>query len=159
MEKKAFTLPTEEMAKRHPDDERVDEIRIVTAPRYKTSGLSGDEWRAVARITLLRKGTVVIERSCHRIEDAAALLPWLLRTFGEEPDGNVAAFTEDEKCFQPGCQKSGLHKRYLVEEFSERGEGPLPRVGSFRLYRRFCDQHLTRGDGGREDANRNYTKE
>lgn len=28
-----------------PDAQAFDEIRIVTVPRYKQSGLSGDEWR------------------------------------------------------------------------------------------------------------------
>jgi hypothetical protein len=50
--------------KRHRDDEWFDEIRleteagavlqIITVPRYKTSGLSGDEWRTSARIQIAR---------------------------------------------------------------------------------------------------------
>lgn len=31
--------------KRHPDFETYDRITIDTVERYKTSGLSGDEWR------------------------------------------------------------------------------------------------------------------
>lgn len=50
--------------KRHHDDEWFDEIRletgngpvlkIVTVPRYKTSGLSGDEWRTSASVQVAR---------------------------------------------------------------------------------------------------------
>ena len=39
----------------HHDDEWYDEVRITTVPRYKTSSLSGDEWRTSARIQILRK--------------------------------------------------------------------------------------------------------
>lgn len=38
-----------------PDAQAFDEVRIVTVPRYKQSGLSGDEWRISAAIRLYRK--------------------------------------------------------------------------------------------------------
>gem|GEM_PF-6705725 len=38
-----------------PDAQAFDEIRIVTVPRYKTSGLSGDEWRISAMIQFFAK--------------------------------------------------------------------------------------------------------
>src|SRR5207237_1236850 len=40
--------------KRHEDDEWIDEIRVKVVPRYKTSGLSGKEWRAFCRKHLRR---------------------------------------------------------------------------------------------------------
>lgn len=39
-----------------PDAQACDEIRIYTVPRYKTSGLSGDEWRISAVTEFYRKG-------------------------------------------------------------------------------------------------------
>ena len=44
----------------HHDDEWYDEIRVTTVPRFKTSGLSGDEWRRSAKVTFLRKGIVLL---------------------------------------------------------------------------------------------------
>jgi len=44
-----------------PDANSFDEIRIRTIPRYKTSGLSGDEWRISMVTEFLRKGKVVHE--------------------------------------------------------------------------------------------------
>jgi hypothetical protein len=40
------------------DAQAFDEIRIITVPRYKTSGLSGDEWRISATIQFYRNGTL-----------------------------------------------------------------------------------------------------
>jgi hypothetical protein len=39
-----------------PDAQAFDEVRIKTVPRYKTSGLSGDEWRISATIQLMLSG-------------------------------------------------------------------------------------------------------
>ena len=47
-----------------PDAQAFDEVRITTVPRYKMSGLSGDEWRISGKIQLLRKGKVVAEKGC-----------------------------------------------------------------------------------------------
>jgi len=49
-----------------PDAQAFDEVRITTVPRYKMSGLSGDEWRISGKIQLLRKGRVVAEKRDER---------------------------------------------------------------------------------------------
>lgn len=54
--------------KRLSDDHWWDEVRIVTIPRYKMSGLSGDEWRVSARLQILRKGVIFHERSFSKLE-------------------------------------------------------------------------------------------
>lgn len=51
------------MRTRLDDDEFYDEIRITTVPRFKTSELSGDEWRVSTHVVVLRKGRVVAEKS------------------------------------------------------------------------------------------------
>ena len=51
-----------------PDGQAFDEIRIKTIPRYKTSGLSGNEWRYHAEVYLLRKGQIVKQRGYGDIE-------------------------------------------------------------------------------------------
>jgi len=61
--------------KRHEDDDWIDEIKIVTVPRYKTSGMSGDEWRFSARVQLWRKGHLMFERSFSKLHYAIDFLP------------------------------------------------------------------------------------
>ncbi len=39
-----------------PDAQAFDEVRIRTVPRWKESGLSGDEWRISATVEFWRKG-------------------------------------------------------------------------------------------------------
>jgi len=51
-----------------PDAQAFDEVRIVTVPRYKTSGMSGDEWRISATIQFMRKGRIVHERGISSVE-------------------------------------------------------------------------------------------
>ncbi len=47
--------------KRLRDFESFDEIRLKVVPRYKTSGLSGDEWRTGVLIEFMFKGQVIEE--------------------------------------------------------------------------------------------------
>ena len=73
--------------RRHRDDDYYDEITIDTrtvhlrasiVPRFKTSGLSGDEWRTSAVLKLLRDGTKdsILERRFGRMhKDLAAYSP------------------------------------------------------------------------------------
>lgn len=148
-----------EFHKSHPDDEGIDEIHIKVVPRYKTSDLSGNEWRTSAVITLLRKGEVILTESTHRIEDAAAYLPWILRTLSDRDltkKGLKGLWSNDGKCDQPSCSDVGSNKVYLKREYSEHGEGPLP-LKSWPYFRNFCIKHRMRGDGSFEDSDRNYT--
>lgn len=140
-------------AKRHPDDEFYDSVAIYTAPRYKTSGLSGDEWRFAAHVEIIRKGKVLCKRSYRNVETAAAALPWLLLTFGE--DAEFSPPEDDHLCFNPGCREKAVSEYELKQEYSRQGEGPLPK-SSCTLYRRFCERHLRRGDCAFEDADANY---
>jgi len=61
-----------------PDAQAFDEVRIVTIPRFKTSGMSGDEWRIRANIELWRKGKLILEQSYLNVETAARFLPFVL---------------------------------------------------------------------------------
>lgn len=49
--------------KRLPDWEPYDKITIEIMPRLKTSGMSGDEWRTSAKVTLWHKGRPIVEDS------------------------------------------------------------------------------------------------
>ena len=74
----------------HPDDEIYDEIHITCQERYKTSGLSGDEWRFGWRVEFKFKGQVVFSNSFTRLSTAVSSLPWFFLTAGENGDTNVA---------------------------------------------------------------------
>lgn len=144
--------------KRHHDDEIVDEIRITTIPRYKTSGLSGDEWRTSVRVELWRKKQVMVSKTYTSQRFAIAHLPWLLATWtetaGEEWTQRIA---DDKKtCHQPGCSAPATVQYRLKSEFSREGfKDPLD-DDTRDLRRAFCDAHKERGDCGLEDADRNY---
>ncbi len=73
--------------KLHPDDQGVDRIEIDVVPRFKTSGLSGDEWRVSGRILMFRKGELVGERSMSNVESCVNALPWLWMTLPEWTKG------------------------------------------------------------------------
>lgn len=148
--------------RRHHDDEIVDEIHIDALPRYKTSGLSGDEWRVSYVVQIKRKGTVLFERHYSRLDFAVTHLPWVVRTMYEGGfDGfNEKAWTErieadQSTCAQPGCPKPAVVYCRFKQIFAENGEGPLP-VDSLRYFTGFCQHHSERGDCGNEDADDNY---
>lgn len=135
-----------------PDAQAFDEVRIITVPRYKESGLSGDEWRISASIQLWRKGEMIAERGCRDVEAAVMLLGgfWL-----ESIDNALGHFGGDGvKCDQEGCAQPATvrylkHAAYCRE--GHRTETSRP------TYRHFCERHKVRGDCGMDDADRNYT--
>lgn len=149
--------------KRHRDDEFFDRIEIEIVPRYKTSDLSGDEWRVSAVARYLSKGVVVIERGYGKLEHAVAHAPWLMKTAFEDGDYDQEKFEKllddlhDGKiCLQPGCAAPAVKVYQLLAEYSNEGFKSVREDGSFTLLRAFCDKHAVRGDCGLEDADANY---
>lgn len=137
------------------DDEYYDEIRITTVPRYKTSGLSGDEWRVSARVTILRKGHVILETSFNKIRSAVALLPGVLLTLFEGDEiKRIPDSVDHALCFQPGCEQPAVTTYKLKHEYCDRGEQHPHSFSEMRVA--FCQKHLTRGDCGLQDADENY---
>ena len=149
---------------RHPDDDIIDEVRIRVVPRYKESGLSGDEWRISAVTTLYRKGHKLAERSYPSMQAAYEHLAWFNRTWREiddkESDKAWSKFLkiEDRLCHQPGCYEPST-KVYELQNRYDRQTGARLEVregGTFRHLRSFCSEHTERGDCGLEDADDNY---
>lgn len=147
---------------RHRDDEIIDEVTFKTIPRYKTSGLSGDEWRVSTMVQLKRKGEVMYERLYSKMEYAVAHLPWLLKTWIEDAEEETQRrwsnrITKDEHtCHQPGCGEPATVYYRLKKEFSREGyEKDLTNYFA-EVRRAFCDKHKTRGDCGLEDSDSNY---
>lgn len=151
-------LGDQEHFKLHPDDQGVDRIEIDVVPRFKTSGLSGDEWRVSGRILMFRKGELVGERSMSNIESCVNALPWLWMTLPEWTKGPLYSGERGGKCQQAGCSEPAEVTYRLKQEWSARGDGPLPANVLGQPLRRFCSAHGVRGDCGLEDADDNYER-
>lgn len=148
--------------KRHEDDDWIDEIRIITVPRYKISGMSGDEWRFSATVQLFRKGILLFERSFSKLRYAIDFLPAIQHEYADQgrankdADGNAVDF--DRFCFNPGCREDGVVEYELIDEYYPRiGKKEEKHAWRGSVRRRFCETHARRGDCGLEDADANYT--
>lgn len=147
---------------RHEDDEWIDEVRIVTVPRWKESELSGDEWRFSTRIEVFRKGQLLARSGAGRMKDAVSMLPGLLLSWGggshiggafEEEPGRPSEFW-DEFCFNPGCPEQAAVEFRRKHHYCREGEA---HDRDWRVeHVRFCERHKRRGDCGLNDADRNY---
>lgn len=149
--------------RRHHDDEVIDRVSIDCVPRFKVSGLSGDEWRVSYVLRLYRKGGLLVERGFNRIDDAVAALPWVLRTWAEGGDDEAEARwsahlkIEEELCHQVGCGSRATVVVRLKRLTSSDGRYlATEEMGSWRHLRAFCAEHANRGDCGREDCDENH---
>ena len=133
-------------------DEWFDEVRIVTVPRFKTSGLSGNEWRTSVIVQLLRKGVVLYEKRVRDVQAAAAWLPWGLLTVGEVED--VGLPNGAYYCAQPGCPEP-VDTFYRIKQLYGREGEPVDMLKRGH-WRGFCTRHSERGDSSMEDADGNY---
>lgn len=140
-----------------PDAQGFDEVRIVTVPRWKTSGMSGDEWRISARIELWRKGKLIVDKSFRNVETACAFAS---SVYLSAIDDGQAFFAGDGlTCDQEGCSDPATVFLKLKAEYCRSGHKTDPYEHDQRaLLRCFCQSHSKRGDCGLEDADSNYEK-
>jgi hypothetical protein len=129
-------------------------VRIITVPRYKTSGLSGDEWRTSVQVEVLRKGRMLLSRGFGDIATAAAALPWLLISRREM--GGYEQVDTSDLCMQPGCAEPWEVVYRKKENYCGSGCAPRPVGERWPKYRAFCARHARRGDCGLDDADPNY---
>jgi hypothetical protein len=149
--------------KRHEDDETFDEITIRVVPRFKTSDLSGDEWRVGARIELKRKGVVLWHRFVTRLDTAVRGLPWFVAIAGESANGadeeqwNLAAWMAINKvaCMQPGCAEKAVNE-YRLKKI-KLGRSGDTKEASYDYRVRYCARHSHRGDSDLQDNDANMT--
>ena len=146
----------QEWHRRHPDFEVFDRVELVVVPRYKTSGLSGDEWRTSINAKFYFKGEVMHEQHFRDMKTAVALLPHALMTMEQMPERWHEL--EKAKCNQVGCPEDFVSKVRLKRLTSKQGEYLHPDEGSFTKahVRQFCRKHVCRGNAGREDSDSNY---
>lgn len=149
---------------RHPRDPFYDKTRIRIVERYKTSGLSGDEWRFSFVVEIFRKGTLVASKTVNDMEYAAVMLAAAVHMDLDELGHDGWDVLEWEQipnagiCCQPGCSKKATRKYVMKELFDRSCSFNKPNKPLLeRIYgREFCDAHGERGDCGLDDANRNY---
>ena len=144
--------------KRLSDWEWYDRIEFKVIPRYKTSGLSGDEWRQHVEVTFFHKGTEVRSFGCHDMSIALALASGRMVEWSDEGVPDVILKMEsDGICDQPSCAKPSVGRLLIKEAFGGRGEKLHPDdYGHRNGYRQFCRTHIRRGDCSREDCDDNY---
>jgi hypothetical protein len=137
-----------------PDAQAFDEVRITTMPRYKQSGLSGDEWRISALVQFRRKGVVIFEKTYRNVETACG---FAFSDYMMGIDEGKAHFggNENGKCDQEGCANPATVRYQLKKLYCRDGHEHEPTQPT---YRAFCDQHKTRGNCGLEDADDNYVE-
>lgn len=136
-----------------PDAQAFDEVRIVTIPRYKQSGMSGDEWRISAEVQFWRKGILRYSVQHGNIETACGCVYFDLMKAVD--DGKAYFAGEDNFCDQEGCLREAVISVQLKQCFCPEGHRTDPIRTTIR---KFCEQHKVRGDCGLEDADNNYVK-
>lgn len=135
-----------------PDAQAFDEVRIVTVPRYKQSGLSGDEWRISAEIQLFRKGQLLVRQTYRNVESACS---YALTVYHSATDSGQAYFAgERNLCDQEGCAEPATVTYRKKFEYCNAGhQSPVHPIAAIR---HFCEKHRIRGDCGMDDADANY---
>ena len=142
-----------------PDAQGFDDIRFVVVPRYKTSELSGNEWRISIRMDFYRKGRKIHECVAGpTMRDALAYAAYHYAVACDEGHGYFAG--EGEWCDQEGCAQLATQTVQLKQLYCTGGGncGQEQVAHGLLPIRQFCDQHVTRGDGALEDNDSNYTR-
>jgi len=137
-----------------PDAQPFDAISIVTVPRFKTSGLSGDEWRISASILFWRNEELVHKVGPYaNVQTAVQFLPAAILQAIDEAKGLYA--DEGDFCDQEGCCEIATVTYRLKKRYCSSCAEP-ERYYKGNEIRRFCAKHSTRGDCGIDDADSNY---
>lgn len=142
-----------------------DDVRVRLVERWKTSGLSGDEWRFSYVIELCRKGEVRARKSVHDlpyalIEAARAVLGDGPEMMGEAGGWEIVKAWNpremDSVCHQPGCAATPVVRYLLRKRYEGNRATEVPIHEWEKPYRHFCERHAERGDCAIDDADANY---
>ena len=144
------------MRVRLEDDPFIDEVHVSIVPRFKTSGLSGDEWRFHVQVDTYRKGRLVHERGFGDMKYALAKLATGDWWTDDEaiPDPRIA----EDLCDQPGCSEPWTVLYRLVQRGCGQCGNRERYAGddSHPYLRAFCERHAHRGDSDLDDSDDNY---
>lgn len=136
-----------------PDAQAFDTIIIKTVPRYKESGLSGDEWRMSATTEFYRKGKLIHEEYSSDVANAAYLVGARHIMACDNGLGYFGGIAD--LCDQEGCSEKASWKHEKKFDWCRDGHKSKEPSNAYRL---FCDKHEGRGDCGLDDADSNYNK-
>jgi hypothetical protein len=142
--------------KRHKSWEAFDEITFRQEERYKTSGLSGDEWRFSIVVSFISKGEVVHRTTFGSMEAALLMIgaEWLR---AQEPISDRVIEIEQDTCSQPACREKPIGRFRIKRQTADDGHFyDVEDVGHLESFRAFCAKHVRRGDCSREDCDENY---
>lgn len=146
-----------------PDYQAFDEVRITTVPRFKTSELSGDEWRISAVVQFIKKGIVVGEKSFDKVDTAIKLLTMMRVQWAEIGKGNIEGSRQEidkvQFCDQEGCnEKATVFYEMIHRDCSHCGSRKMVSDSQYLgiPYAQFCERHKYRGDSDLQDNNDNY---
>ena len=136
------------------DDKFIDLIIIETIPRFKTSGLSGDEWRTSVRATAFRKGRLVAEKNVVNILYAQQMMATNDWWTDDEaiPDPRMC----EDLCDQPSCDQPWTVMYKRVTEGCGRCGATRQAYEGFDQFQAFCSRHAHRGDCSLSDSDTNY---
>jgi len=143
-----------------PDGQPFDEVRIRTVPRFKTSDLSGDEWRISATIEFWRKGRKIDESA--DLRDVETAIDFLKAKWHEACGNGLGHFAGiDDLCDQEGCSETAtvtykVKHRYCNEPDLHQPPSPAGIMKGDIVIRKFCALHRKRGDSGFDDSDANY---
>jgi hypothetical protein len=139
-----------------PDAQSFDEIRIRVVPRFKSSGLSGSEWRTSAVIEFYRKGKIVHSDGVGTMEAACGML-YAKQIEAIEVHGKGYFAGDGIHCDQEGCPEPATHVFKIKQEYCVGGGNCGAKKESYGdRHRCFCDKHKHRGDQDLEDNDDNY---
>lgn len=149
---------------RHPDDSFYDDVQITVVERYKTSGLSGDEWRFSYLIELRRKGVTVAKRPvgsmAYAVVAAAAAVQVGFAELEMDPMWETVPWSQvpnEGFCCQPGCKEKATSTYAMKKLFADGNTFEKPNgEDGVTSVREFCRRHRRRGDCGLDDADSNY---
>lgn len=134
-----------------PNTQGFDEVRIITVPRYKQSGLSGDEWRISSETRFYRAGVLIHSVAHGNVETACGM------AYGDYvsaiSDGKGYFAGDGTRCDQEGCAEHATVFYQMKKQFCREGHETTPHNITIRS---FCERHKQRGDCSLDDADRNY---
>lgn len=136
--------------------QRFDAITIRTVPRFKTSELSGNEWRISASVEFQKKGRVIHTAHAGNVESAVTNLSEIMRS--NELFEACSKADVSDLCDQEGCNEPWTRTYTLKKSFCESCATPKDHMSWDKrpLISHFCDRHSDRGDASFEDCNSNY---
>lgn len=139
-----------------PNRQFIDEVRIKTVPRFKTSWASGDEWRFSATTELLYKGRVFASDFYGDVQTAIERLPMLMYQEQDKLHSRRDDPYYASKCDQEGCAEEAVVWYECITNHCNHCGKMDPTPPEYGKSRAFCANHSRRGNCSLTDADDCY---